>query len=183
MKQSLYLILIALSISVFGCNKSDDVILLPEAPSVPEDNDEDNDSSPSPNDDATLENNTETLRIKITIGNNTVTATLYNNATAKDFLTQLPLTVTLEDYASTEKIFYLPNNYRLSTDGAPNGYNPSLGDITLYAPWGNIAIFYRDFGYSSGLVSIGKIDGEGVAHFQTSGSLVATFEKQSTRTQ
>lgn len=38
------------------------------------------------------------------------------------------------------------------------GFEPeSLGHlhdvITYYAPWGNLAIFYRDFGYSAGLVN------------------------------
>jgi hypothetical protein len=32
-----------------------------------------------------------------------------------------------------------------------------VGDITYYAPWGNLAIFYRDFGYSPGLVRLGHI--------------------------
>lgn len=45
----------------------------------------------------------------------------------------LPLTLTLEDYASTEKISDLPK--RLSTQGAPAGIDPSVGDVTYYAPW------------------------------------------------
>ena len=38
-------------------------------------------------------------------------------------------------------------------------YGP-VGAITYYAPWGNIAIFIRDFEYSSGLIPLGKIDGD-----------------------
>lgn len=41
---------------------------------------------------------------------------------------QLPLTLTLKDYAGTEKISDLPK--RLSTEGAPSGSDPSVGDIT-----------------------------------------------------
>jgi hypothetical protein len=47
---------------------------------------------------------------------------------------------------------------RLSIAGAPPGFDPSMGDITYYAPWGNVAFFYKDFGYSTGLVSHGVID-------------------------
>jgi hypothetical protein len=47
---------------------------------------------------------------------------------------------------------------RLSTAGAPEGADPDVGDIAYYAPWGNLAIFYRDFGYSSGLVKLASID-------------------------
>jgi hypothetical protein len=50
----------------------------------------------------------------------------------------------LKNYASTEKISYLAR--KLSTEGAPAGCDPDVGDITYYAPWGNLAIFYKDFG-------------------------------------
>jgi hypothetical protein len=32
------------------------------------------------------------------------------------------------------------------------------GDITYYAPWGNLALFYRDFPYSNGLIRLGTLD-------------------------
>lgn len=99
---------------------------------------------------------TEIMKIKITAGNDTLAATLADNPTANDFITLLPLTVKLDDYASTEKIFY-PSR-KLSTENAPSGIDPEAGDITYYAPWGNIAIFYKDFDYSSGLVKIGRIE-------------------------
>jgi hypothetical protein len=65
------------------------------------------------------------------------------------------LTLTLEDYNSTGKISNLPR--RLSVEGAPAGFDPSPSDLTYYVPWGNLAIFYREFGYSSGLVKLGTI--------------------------
>ena len=68
----------------------------------------------------------------------------------------VPMSLTLEDYAATEKISNLPR--KLSTEGAPAGSDPSIGDIAYYSPWGNLAIFYRDFRYSSGLIKLGKID-------------------------
>ncbi|MFN7943930.1 MAG: cyclophilin-like fold protein [Blastocatellia bacterium] len=113
------------------------------------------------------------MKIKITIGEKVVTATLANSEAARDFASLLPLTLTLEDYNQTEKISNLPK--RLSTKGAPAGSDPAVGDIAYYAPWGNLAIFYRDFGYSSGLVILGKTDGEMKA-FSAPGSLKATIE-------
>ncbi len=68
---------------------------------------------------------------------------------------QLPLEVDVEDYASNEKIFYLPK--KLSVEGEPAGYKPRVGDICYYAPWGNVAIFYKDFSYSAGLIKLGEI--------------------------
>lgn len=46
---------------------------------------------------------------------------------------------------------------RLSTAGAPEGIGPAVGDIAYYAPWGNLVLFYRDFGYSKGL---GRVEGD-----------------------
>jgi hypothetical protein len=102
-----------------------------------------------------------------------ITATLLDSKATQDFVSLLPLTLTLEDYAGTEKISYLPK--RLSTEGAPSGSDPSVGDITYYAPWGNLAIFHRDFGYSNGLAILGKID-SGIEAFKTPGSVKVTIE-------
>lgn len=98
------------------------------------------------------------MSIRLTINGQVLSATLVDNATTRDFLALLPLTLEFEDYNSTEKVSQLPR--RLSTAGAPAGVDPSVNDITYYAPWGNLAIFYEDFGYSSGLVKLGRIDGD-----------------------
>ncbi|OKP90429.1 hypothetical protein A3848_11335 [Paenibacillus sp. P32E] len=98
----------------------------------------------------------QSAKIKMTVNGEEIIATMYDNPTSRDFLSGLPLTLTFEDYNRTEKISYLPNT--LTTEEAPDGFNPSVGDLTLYAPWGNLAVFYKDFGYSSGLVPLGKID-------------------------
>ena len=114
-----------------------------------------------------------TVKIRMTIDGRAATATLYDNATARDFFSLLPLTLTLEDYASTEKIAYPPR--KLSTLDAPAGIDPDVGDITYYAPWGNLALFYKDFGYSSGLIRLGRFD-NGVGIIQTNGKLKVTIE-------
>ena len=115
----------------------------------------------------------ENMKIRMKFENKVLTATLRDSKTARDFVYQLPLTLTLEDYASTEKISDLPK--RLSTEGAPSGSDPSVGDIAFYAPWGNLAIFYRDAEYANGLIILGKIDGD-AASFNVPGSLKVTIE-------
>ncbi|HEU4720307.1 MAG TPA: cyclophilin-like fold protein [Gemmatimonadaceae bacterium] len=97
------------------------------------------------------------MKIRIETDGSAITATLNDSEAARDFASLLPLSVTLEDYASTEKIATLPR--RLSTTGAPAGSDPDAGDIAYYAPWGNLAIYYRDFRYSDGLVKLGRLDG------------------------
>ena len=113
------------------------------------------------------------MKIRLTINNQSTTATLEDNATARDFFSMLPLNLTLEDYASTEKIAYPPR--KLSTQGAPAGIDPDVGDITYYAPWGNLALFYKDFGFSSGLIRLGRFD-NGVDIIQASGKLKVKIE-------
>ena len=113
------------------------------------------------------------MKIRLTINGQSATATLDDNPTARDFLSMLPLALTLEDYASTEKIAYPPR--KLSTQSAPAGIDPEVGDITYYAPWGNLALFYKDFGYSAGLIRLGRFDA-GVEALRVRGRLKVTIE-------
>jgi hypothetical protein len=96
------------------------------------------------------------VKIKITAGNKVAIAMLDDNPTSNDFAKRLPLTIELTDYSSTEKIHYLSS--KLSVKDAPPGMTPSRGDITYYSPWGNLAVFYKGFSYSSGLIKLGKIE-------------------------
>ncbi|MBW4483748.1 MAG: hypothetical protein KME14_14495 [Tildeniella torsiva UHER 1998/13D] len=113
------------------------------------------------------------MKININIGDQAITATLIDSETTQDFVSLLPLTLTLDDYASTEKISTLPR--RLSTEDAPPGSDPSAGDIAYYAPWGNLAIYYRDFKYSNELVILGKID-SGIEALNVPGSVDVAIE-------
>lgn len=113
------------------------------------------------------------IKIRLKIGESEIFATLRNSATAKDFVSLLPLKLTLNDYGKTEKISDLPK--RLTTEGAPSGSDPSIGDIAYYAPWGNLALFYKDFDYSSGLIIMGKIDSS-VEILNVAGPLNVTIE-------
>ena len=97
----------------------------------------------------------ETMNIRMTMAGQIITASLEESDSARDFFAMLPLTLPFEDYAETEKIAYLPG--KLTTQGAPKGIDPNVGDICYYTPWGNLAIYYRDFGYSSGLIRLGRI--------------------------
>lgn len=100
----------------------------------------------------------EAVKIRIIAKGRAFTAVLEDNAASRDFAALLPIELTLKDYHGTEKIADLPS--RLSAKGAPDGIDPTTGDLTYYAPWGNLALFYRDFGYSRGLVRLGRIEGD-----------------------
>lgn len=95
----------------------------------------------------------QTTKIRLKFDGGEATAELYDNPTSRDLVSMLPLTLSFKDFNGTEKISYPPRS--LSTEKAPEGFKPSEGDLTLFAPWGNLAIFYHDFRYSKGLVPIG----------------------------
>ena len=113
------------------------------------------------------------VKIRIEMNGNEITATLTDNATSRDFVSLLPLKLKLEDYGETEKIGYLTR--KLSTEGAPPGSDPSVGDVSYYAPWGNLALFRKDFPYSTGLINIGEID-SGLASLNAPGSVEVTID-------
>lgn len=114
------------------------------------------------------------MKIRIDMDGAELTATLNDNAASRDFISLLPMTLTLKDYASTEKVSDLPK--KLSTQATPGGYTPSVGDITYYVPWGNLAIFHKDFQYSSGLVKLGSLD-SGIELFRRPGEIKVTIQK------
>ncbi len=114
------------------------------------------------------------MKLRLITEDTVLTATLDDNAATRDFVSLLPLNLTLRDYAGTEKVSDLPR--RLSTSGTPPGVDPEIGDLTYYAPWGNLAIFYRDFGYSSGLVKLGHIESGVEKLAGARGGFVVRFE-------
>ena len=96
------------------------------------------------------------MKLKMTIGQDEYIATLIDSKAVEGFITQLPLKLTLQDYAGAEKISDLPT--RLSAEGSPPGTAASIGDLAYYAPWGNLAIFYKSSGFASGLIKLGSIE-------------------------
>lgn len=114
-----------------------------------------------------------TMKIRFVFDDRTVTATLNDSPSTQDFIAQLPLTLELEDYANTEKIAYLPS--KLTKEGAPAGVSSKSGDISYYAPWGNLVVFYKNFGFASGLIKLGQVDGD-VSRFVSGDSMKVTIE-------
>ena len=97
-----------------------------------------------------------TMKVQFQLKNTDVVIALDDHETNRNLLTLLPRKLDWEDYASTEKISYLPR--KLDIQGRPAGYKPARGDFAYYAPWGNIVIFCKDFSYSTGLIKLGHIE-------------------------
>jgi hypothetical protein len=98
------------------------------------------------------------MKIRIEFNGASMIATLYDNPSARDFASMLPLDLTIDDYSTNEKIAYLPR--KLTEEGSGPFDNERPGDLGYYAPWGNLAFFYAGYRYSSGLIRLGRIDGD-----------------------
>jgi len=114
------------------------------------------------------------MKIRLTVGGQVATATLYDNATARDFASLLPLSLTMTDYDTIERVSNLPR--KLSTQGAPNGMAPVAGELTHYAPWGNLAIFIQPRSFSRQLLPLGKVD-EGLSILSQPGPYPVRIER------
>lgn len=123
---------------------------------------------------APLTSPADATRFRVIIGDTTLTGNLFDNATARDLASQLPLTLTFRDLNGVEKTGPLPR--KLSVDGMPAGDDPHIGDLGYWAPDGDLVLYYGDVGYWAGIMRIGEVDGDMQAVAEQSGDLSATIE-------
>ncbi|WP_246683534.1 cyclophilin-like fold protein [Labrys sp. KNU-23] len=98
------------------------------------------------------------MRIGISFNRQSMTATLEDNPSARDFASLLPLDdLSIDNYADNEKISYLPR--KLTEEGSGPFGDERAGDLCYYAPWGNLAFFYASYRWSRGLIRLGRLDG------------------------
>lgn len=88
----------------------------------------------------------ERTSIDVTIGE--------DSPAVRDFLSMLPLELTVEEFAGAEKIAYLPRE--LNYEGSP-GSDPEDGDLIYYTSWGNLGFYYdtTGIGYSDATLHLG----------------------------
>lgn len=115
------------------------------------------------------------MKLNLNIGGKVITATLAANATARDFASVLPLSVSMNDLFGREKYGDLPR--ALSEDG-PRKSRFEVGDIAYWSPDHQFAIYYNQDGKSipsPGIIPIARID-SGVETFNVSSSVKVRIE-------
>ena len=95
-------------------------------------------------------------RVRLSWSGNEALISLEDNATTRDLISRLPMTVTFEDFNNTEKIAYMDND--LTVDDTARGCDPDKGTVALYVPWGNLSIFYENWSASNDLVTMGRVE-------------------------
>ena len=116
-----------------------------------------------------------TMKIRITLNGKAITATLIESETTRDFISLLPLTLTMNDLFGREKFGHLP---RAISEGGKRTQTYEVGDVIYWSPGPDVAMFYRHDGPSipsPGIIVMGKID-SGVEALNVPGSVKVRIE-------
>jgi hypothetical protein len=115
------------------------------------------------------------MKIRITANGKAMTATLIDSATTRDFVSLLPLTLTMNDLFSREKSGDLP---RSISEAGERTRTYEVGDVIYWSPSAHLAIYYRHDGQSipsPGIIILGKIE-TGVEALNVPGPVTATID-------
>lgn len=123
------------------------------------------------------DNNNEEMEttdiLNIRIGNQTFTATLADNETAKAFVALLPMTLTMNELNGNEKYYYLTDNLPVNASRPGTIHE---GDLMLYGS-NCLVLFYETFSSSYSYTRIGSVNNSaGLAEAVGSGNVNVTFE-------
>ena len=116
--------------------------------------------------------NTDSMKLKITIGTTDFTATLNNNPTVTAFKTRLPMSINMRDLNANEKYFDLSENLPAN---ASNPGTIQAGDLMLYGS-NTLVLFYKSFSTSYSYTPMGRVDNTaGLTAALGSGNVTVTF--------
>lgn len=161
------LIAIAFVLIVSGCLGEDSPNNNTPAPPISEGTGNGNETDPENNSTA------EGIKVRMTVGNETLTATFIDNPTSRSLIERFPLTLSMEDLYAREMYCSLQEELP-AHDAGRYGYD--VGDISYWTPGHGVVIFYEQNGeIISGLQPIGRIDA-GVEIFKETGDTEVTFE-------
>jgi hypothetical protein len=117
----------------------------------------------------------EGQRIRIRMGEQSVTATLNTSDAARDLAAMLPLSIRMRDHLRREKTGPVPRPLSERTVGSATYES---GDLGYWRPGGNFVIFYKHDGLTipqPGIVLLGKVDA-GAGIFDIPGNVDVTVE-------
>jgi hypothetical protein len=116
------------------------------------------------------------MKITFNIGGKVVTANLIDNGTTRDFVSLLPLTLTMNDLFKREKFGHLP---RAISEEGERKRTYEVGYVIYWPPGPDVAIFYRHDGRTiphPGIIVMGKID-SGIETFSAPSSLKVAIDR------
>lgn len=114
-------------------------------------------------------------KIRLKVGDKVLSATLIDSETTRDFVSLLPLTLTMNDLFSREKFARLP---RPISEGGKRTHTYEVGDLIYWSPGPDVAIYYRNDGQripAPGIIVLGKVD-SGIDVLNVAGPVKVTIE-------
>src|SRR5918994_3395179 len=114
-------------------------------------------------------------KLAITVGDKVFSAAVADSTTARDFVSLLPLTLTMKDLFKREKWADLP---RPLAEGGDRVRTYQVGDIIYWSPSDHVAIYYRNDGQSipsPGIIVLARIEA-GAGALDVPGDVKVTIE-------
>lgn len=87
--------------------------------------------------------NLSQMKVAITSKGRTATFQLYDTKAAKEFYDQLPLALNLDNFRDAQWMFYPPKKLNVTPNEAY--HDGKKGELSYYAPWGDVFMLYKDF--------------------------------------
>jgi hypothetical protein len=115
------------------------------------------------------------MKLRLKVKDKEITVTLIDSETTRDFVSLLPLTLTMDDLFGREKFGHLP---RAISQGGKRTHTYEAGDVIYWSPGPDVAIFYRHDGQSippPGIIVLGKIE-SGMDVLNVPGSVMVTID-------
>lgn len=111
-------------------------------------------------------------RVIIDIGGKTFTAVMYDNETADEFISRLPLTIEMNELNGNEKYYNFQNSFTTYNKPAGRIYS---GDLKIYGD-NCLVLFYDSFTSGYSYTSLGYIsDTEGLTEALGKGNVTVSF--------
>ena len=108
----------------------------------------------------------ENMKIKLSFEGNEVIVRMEDNLAVRQIVEMLPADFEFSDFAGEEKIATFPRPVSLA--GVSRGMIAKAGRMFIYAPWGNMGIFYKDHGdrLDQNLIALGTVE-KGLEHLKS----------------
>ena len=114
----------------------------------------------------------ENMKINVIVNGKTLKATLYDNATTRDLILKLPLTIDMADLYDREMCYRFSEE--LEHDNIQNR-RYEVGEIIYWNPGHSLVFMYKQNGEKFAMQSVGKFD-EDISIFETTGDTKVTIE-------
>lgn len=124
------------------------------------------------NSNGDYDTSTNQTRIKVTVNGTELYAVLDDNATTRDFLAKLPITLPMQDLYDREMCYHFSEAF--ATDNLQSD-NYEVGDIIYWPPRHSLVILYEQNGERFERQTLGHFESS-VDIFKTTGDVKVKFE-------